>query len=67
MTLPTYNTSNSKSVEVLCNGEIYQPLAAQTLTQCDPANGLTARIRRHMATKGYASRPPALITPGALA
>lgn len=35
--------------------------------RAERAASLSARIQRHIAARGYSTRPPALIAPGALA
>ncbi|WP_027237850.1 hypothetical protein [Leisingera caerulea] len=56
-----FDAPPKRSLHVPANGA-----AENTRRQAERVAGLSARIHRHIAAKGYPTRPPALIAPGAL-
>lgn len=57
--------SKSPAVQIIHPGQTPRIELLQRPILPQAANGLSARIRRHMAAKGYGTRPPALIASGA--
>lgn len=56
--------------DALPKGALHDPAngtAENARRQAERIAGLSIRIQRHIAAKGYSTRPPALVAPGALA